>query len=331
MKSLSITTYLLIYYCIASAQIITPGFINYTKCPDYYSQVMLCPGWYQPTGGTSDYFNACATGILVGVPGNLLGYQNTADNAYAGLLTYAPAAFVDYKEYIGTSIAPLIVGRTYTMSVTVSLADSSNYATDGLGVLFSTYRLSLPSQYSTLLIKPQVDYSSYGPITNKTDWVTLTETFVADSAYTNLTVGCFKPVDMLKLEHVDGGATTGINGNAPESVSYYYISRIGMPDSTNQSLDGVTEYVYPGAFSPNKDGRNDEFHMIRSNTHRFSAYSLSIFNRWGQLVFFSNNAAKGWDGTFNNIPQEIGTYFYRAKLTEDDKDVLLKGDVTLIR
>ena len=336
MKHLSIIAYLLLCCCMASAQIVTPGFTHYTSCPVTYSQVDLCIGWHQPTAGTSDYFNVCAAGTDVGVPQNLLGYQDNMYNAYTGLCTYAPNAFYDYKEYIGTSIAPLTVGHTYTMSITVSLADSSSYATDGLGVFFSTYQLDSPSLYTTLHVTPQIDYSSYGTITDKTNWVTLIKTFVADSAYTSLIVGCFKPLGVLHIDSLASGSNDAVNGR----FCYYYIGRIGIPDSINNSIDTIppqvvitdsVKYIFPTGFTPNGDGLNDVFRITVAPGSVLEGYSLSIFNRFGQRVFFSHDPAAGWDGVFNDVPQEIGAYFYMATITVHSEEKIVKGDLTLVR
>ena len=342
MKHLSILSCLLLCCIMASAQVITPSFVRYDTCPDNFSQVTYCTGWRQPTEGTSDYFNVCGAGTTAGVPLNFFGYQNATDNAYTGLYTFVPASVPDYKEYIGTSIAPLTIGHTYTMTITVSLADSSNYATDGLGVFFSTYMVNEPLLYSTLPVTPQVDYSSYGAITDKVNWVTLTKTFVADSAYTNLVVGCFKPDGILVETPVAGGSTF-------YTFSYYYIGRIGIPDSAFTPIDttvtpvdtttitttvivkDTTKYIFPTGFTPNGDGLNDVFRITVAPGSVLEGYSLSIFNRFGQRVFFSHDPAAGWDGVFNDVPQEIGAYFYMATITVHSEEKIVKGDLTLVR
>ena len=40
---------------------------------------------------------------------------------------------------------------------------------------------------------------------------------------------------------------------------------------------------------------------------------LSIYNRWGQLVFQTKDLRKGWNGIYNNIPQTTGVYIYQVK------------------
>ncbi len=64
---------------------------------------------------------------------------------------------------------------------------------------------------------------------------------------------------------------------------------------------------------------------------------MQIFNRWGQLIFESDDPAKGWDGNYNGSPVPMGTYVYTAVFTSFESgiqssiDIANKGTVTLIR
>ncbi|MCS7019823.1 MAG: gliding motility-associated C-terminal domain-containing protein [Cytophagales bacterium] len=62
---------------------------------------------------------------------------------------------------------------------------------------------------------------------------------------------------------------------------------------------------YPTAFSPNNDGLNDTFGV---KTQFINKFSLQIFNRWGELVYYSENPDERWDGTYKGIPVPAGTY-----------------------
>jgi gliding motility-associated-like protein len=82
-------------------------------------------------------------------------------------------------------------------------------------------------------------------------------------------------------------------------------------------IDSVTGYVrinpeyrffIPNTFTPNNDGLNDVFRPLLDGVVSFE---MQIFNRWGQLVFQSNNTEYGWDGTFNNDKAQLGVYAYR--------------------
>jgi hypothetical protein len=88
---------------------------------------------------------------------------------------------------------------------------------------------------------------------------------------------------------------------------------------------------FPSAFTPNNDGVNDVFHSLNPGGHR----DVSVFriqNRWGQTVFQTNNENFGWDGTYNNVAQDIGTYYYYVRFQCNGGPVTEeKGELTLVR
>jgi gliding motility-associated-like protein len=75
-----------------------------------------------------------------------------------------------------------------------------------------------------------------------------------------------------------------------------------------QVPEACCTFSYPGAFSPNGDGRNDKWRPILYGNHR--TYELSIYNRWGMRLFHSFTPNEGWDGFYEGQAQETGTYFY---------------------
>jgi len=94
--------------------------------------------------------------------------------------------------------------------------------------------------------------------------------------------------------------------------------------------DNVNEFV-PNAFTPNNDGRNDIFRI--GNVKYDKLVDFSIYNRWGQLVYHNEyEPTEGWDGKFNGVPQDMGTYYYNIILTRPDGTTKnFKGEVILIR
>ena len=86
----------------------------------------------------------------------------------------------------------------------------------------------------------------------------------------------------------------------------------------------------PNAFSPNGDGHNDLFRLKYPSL--VQSYQITIFNRWGQKIFETKDAAKGWDGTLNGMDQPEGNYVYLIRYTNllgEAKS--LSGSVILIR
>jgi gliding motility-associated-like protein len=88
--------------------------------------------------------------------------------------------------------------------------------------------------------------------------------------------------------------------------------------------------LVPNAFTPNGDGMNDQFEVnMRSRPHSFR---LAVFNRWGQMVFESQNIDNHWDGSFKGQQAEPGNYFYTLQFEcQNNKVVSQKGDITLLR
>lgn len=74
--------------------------------------------------------------------------------------------------------------------------------------------------------------------------------------------------------------------------------------------DCVVPLWVPEAFSPNADGENDQltFYSPQSMEVRFWVY-----NRWGEVIFFTNDPNRLWDGTFGGSPCSPGTYVWRAE------------------
>ena len=103
-----------------------------------------------------------------------------------------------------------------------------------------------------------------------------------------------------------------------------------------QNTEDINIMVYigvklaiPKAFTPNGDGVNDVVYfyargMLKTN--------LKIFNRWGQLIFESDDQSHGWDGRFNGIDLEMDTYTYLLTgKTYFKQDIRQKGNLSLIR
>lgn len=91
----------------------------------------------------------------------------------------------------------------------------------------------------------------------------------------------------------------------------------------------------PSGFSPNGDGMNDLFEIHIGKTIK-KVQTLSIFNRWGQLIHQSessvNQQSLTWDGTFKGQPVESGTYLYIAQIEMEDQTIeLYKGDFFILK
>lgn len=85
----------------------------------------------------------------------------------------------------------------------------------------------------------------------------------------------------------------------------------------------------PNAFTPNNDGQNDKVYV---RGFAIGKMTWRIYNRWGQLVFTTNNRFEGWDGKYKGVlqPQEVYTYTLDIEFTDGTK-AIKTGDITLLR
>lgn len=88
---------------------------------------------------------------------------------------------------------------------------------------------------------------------------------------------------------------------------------------------------FPTGFTPDNNGRNDGFGPLGS-TAVVSNYRLSIYNRWGEIVFSSTNPFEKWDGTVRGVKTDGNVFAWMASFTLPGKpQQLQKGTVVLIR
>lgn len=106
-------------------------------------------------------------------------------------------------------------------------------------------------------------------------------------------------------------------------------------DLINIIVQGCNEckLFMPSAFTPNHDGLNDVFKAlpgcVNIGLHNFA---MRIYNKWGQLVFMSNDINKGWDGMYKNKLAGLDTYIYEVSYSFNQQQPLLqKGTIILLQ
>jgi gliding motility-associated-like protein len=96
-----------------------------------------------------------------------------------------------------------------------------------------------------------------------------------------------------------------------------------------RAFEGPEIYV-PNAFTPNDDGRNDVLRAFPVGLKEFR--SFRVFNRWGELIFSTNDQSRGWDGTIKGLKQNTGTFIWVAEAVDlRGNPFYRRGSVTLIR
>ena len=117
-----------------------------------------------------------------------------------------------------------------------------------------------------------------------------------------------------------------------EPGSYRVICSVNNAFCTADSMEvtvNISEsyLAVPNVFTPNGDQQNDEFRVAYRSLREFHIW---VYNRWGHLVYESNDPAKGWDGTIGGRPAAEGAYYYvvRALGTDAAKDAQYRGKIT---
>ena len=86
--------------------------------------------------------------------------------------------------------------------------------------------------------------------------------------------------------------------------------------------------VFPTVITPNLDGKNDLFEILYLEL-LYPKCHVTVFNRWGSVVFDSKGYSDPWDGTNNGEPLPMGTYFYKIHLN-DSEGTIYTGDISII-
>lgn len=125
-------------------------------------------------------------------------------------------------------------------------------------------------------------------------------------------------------------------GSYPDTGSFTYIVHISSPsgcvgnDTFTVRVVSQAALFVPTAFSPNGDGLNDVLKPIGIG-YRDLRY-FKVFNRWGEMVYNTNQFNQGWDGTLRGAKADMGTYFWVLSIIDRfGKEEMIKGDSQLVR
>ena len=116
--------------------------------------------------------------------------------------------------------------------------------------------------------------------------------------------------------------------NPLSDVSYVLNFVSGCGSSSDTVFVKVFNDIFiPNAFSPNGDGLNDVWNIMWLGV--CPTYEVSVYSRWGQLVFCTKDIPKAWDGTFKGVKVPAGVYTWVIKTCRTVD--LMRGFITVIR
>lgn len=125
------------------------------------------------------------------------------------------------------------------------------------------------------------------------------------------------PVELINLDPEEPFRVTykWSTGDSTQSIlvdtSGFYsltISDANCSETDEVQIDTCPDFAIPNAFTPNGDDMNEVFKVVGIGLHEFE---LMIFNRWGQMIYRSEDQDEGWDGTYKGNPCQIDVYVYK--------------------
>jgi len=100
-------------------------------------------------------------------------------------------------------------------------------------------------------------------------------------------------------------------------------------DTLEVCIDPEFTVFFPNAFTPNQDNTNDGFIGVGEGILK---YEMWIFDRWGNMIYYTDDITKPWDGTIQGQPCQIDVYVWKANVVDVfNKKHKFIGHVSLIR
>ena len=153
---------------------------------------------------------------------------------------------------------------------------------------------------------------------------------------------CLENASAIQLRATEGYDNYLWNNNLSTNKPFYSVHSPGnytvrVDNVCGSKMDTIQVYdhcsfpiYFPSAFTPNGDFLNDILRVPWANKNKLRR--LSIYNRWGQIVFYTTNAGEGWDGKYKGIEQPVGAYIYFLEMDGlSGEKFNQKGTVVLIR
>ena len=131
--------------------------------------------------------------------------------------------------------------------------------------------------------------------------------------------------------HYFQGITSG------ETITLLASTSMGCMDSISIEIPANLGEIYyiPNTFTPDGDKYNQVFKPVFTAGFSFEGYEMLIYNRWGELLFESQNPYVGWDGSYGleGLDCPSGTYSYKISIKPQDKEeiLIIMGHVNLLR
>jgi gliding motility-associated-like protein len=197
--------------------------------------------------------------------------------------------------------------------------DTTIYESEGIYTIHLTLKDSLCGSFDTL---SKIEIISIPDVSLGGDFA------VCPNLSTSILLNYSSPMDSLvwSTGEKDINPITVLGTIGTVAVNIYYK---GCVETDSINIIANCEVLAPQVFTPNGDGSNDYFNLLPSNVQ---SYQLFVYNRWGTLIFSTDNLNQGWDGIYQGIQQPMDNYTYYAKgIKIDESAFAIQGSVLLIR
>ncbi len=328
--------------CLGSSAFITAAAINGSGGPYTYSWV---PGLIN-------------TDSLVAVsPAITTTYTVTANDGCSPsasdtiTVTVLPNPTAEFTADVNQGCSPLCVNFTDLSSASggIIMLQNWNFGAEGGNV---QHCFADQGQYSITLTV----ISSNGCVSSLTDTnMIFVSAYPTASFITPISIGILDPTvnftdnsigaSLWNWNFNDSSADNSDNTSSIQNPSHTYSevgtycitlaagNAYGCYDSTQVCLDVENEFAFyiPNSFSPDGDNINDEFYGVGINIQEFN---MQIYDRWGNLVFYSDDIEKHWDAKINGSEERVqaDVYVYIIKIKDNKKKVhKYLGDITIMK
>ena len=149
------------------------------------------------------------------------------------------------------------------------------------------------------------------------------------STSVNMTAGSFvwTPQGLLQNPYSLNAFTVPLDTTTTFTLAVTSIK--GCSDTAMVTINVNKLLLMPSAFTPDGNNYNDIFRIPRGVSLKL--FEFAVYNRWGHKVFSTSDIAKGWDGRYAGVLCNTGSYIYTIDGILQERKVLLKGNVILIR
>jgi gliding motility-associated-like protein len=317
-----------------------PSFEDYNCLPTQFSQVVdtsfvwedgiyCVENWQAGTWASSDYFidtpgafwpniptplpngQAAAGFFIINLP-DVLGFDGNIDDGI-------------YIEYLKTCLTqPLQPGNSYNLQLNLTGIGMSSFGNALTNIWFGPVDITLFGSS----ICTQSAIQTAGCPAGSADWVELGHaSFQADGTWQTLNIQftALNPIEAIMIggpcSPPDDYTFTEVAGESFEP--YFVLDNTSLFEINAEDCN--EELTIPNVISTNDDGTNDRFEIgnLPENSE------LIVLNRWGTVVFSSDNYQNNWDGRDNSGKILVeGVYTYKLKIKEDE---VLHGFLHLVR